>query len=281
MNHFHACSAVFSAFLALFLIGFASTADANVFGLDISSFQGDVNWTSVAADSQGYKFAWTKATEGMYYQDQYMQDNLHDGTIAGLHMGVYDFARPDLYTPAQEANYFVSFATVQPAGTSFQQSTSENAFGPGRLVPALDMETGDGAHVGATSLSDWCNKWAAEVFRLTTTHPVIYCNANYAKNFLTGSPSVTGNPLWIASYNGSNPSTDPTHPMGPWSTWTFWQYTSGGTVSGISGSVDLDQFNGSLASFEANFVVPTPEPSTFLLIGASGMLLLARRRMTR
>jgi len=36
-----------------------------------------------------------------------------------------------------------------------------------------------------------------------------------------------------------------------WDAWTFWQYSETGSVPGISGSVDLDYFNGSLSDLEA------------------------------
>jgi hypothetical protein len=49
--------------------------------------------------------------------------------------------------------------------------------------------------------------------------------------------------LWIAHWGTSSP----TLPAGNWGGhgWTFWQYSSCGSVTGISGCVDLDRFNGS------------------------------------
>ena len=49
--------------------------------------------------------------------------------------------------------------------------------------------------------------------------------------------------LWIAHWTtASSPST----PAENWGGkgWTFWQYTSDGTVPGISGRVDLDRYKG-------------------------------------
>jgi hypothetical protein len=48
--------------------------------------------------------------------------------------------------------------------------------------------------------------------------------------------------LWVAHWGVSSP----TVPANNWGGhgWTFWQYTSDGTVNGISGRVDLDRYNG-------------------------------------
>jgi LysM repeat protein len=41
-----------------------------------------------------------------------------------------------------------------------------------------------------------------------------------------------------------------------WDAWTFWQYSESGSVPGISGSVDLDYFNGTLSDLEALTTAP-------------------------
>src|SRR5262249_59097656 len=63
-----------------------------------------------------------------------------------------------------------------------------------------------------------------------------------------------GCPLWVANYGVTCPSM-PTS----FSEWKFWQYTDSGSVSGISGAVDLDQFNGTLGDLMA-FANPTGPP---------------------
>ncbi len=50
-------------------------------------------------------------------------------------------------------------------------------------------------------------------------------------------------PLWLAAY-----VSDPTRYVPrAWRTWGFWQYTSSGSVSGVSGRVDRDAWNGTPA----------------------------------
>jgi hypothetical protein len=46
--------------------------------------------------------------------------------------------------------------------------------------------------------------------------------------------------LWLAQYTTG----EPTWPSGTYPLWTLWQYSESGNVNGISGSVDLDRFNG-------------------------------------
>ena len=68
--------------------------------------------------------------------------------------------------------------------------------------------------------------------------PIIYTGFYFWRDS-AGNGDNLGCPLWLAAYN--------TNPLIPaaWSTYTLWQYSSTGSVSGISGNVDLDAFTGS------------------------------------
>jgi GH25 family lysozyme M1 (1,4-beta-N-acetylmuramidase) len=64
---------------------------------------------------------------------------------------------------------------------------------------------------------------------------------------------------WVAAWRATAPPIP----------WTFWQYTSSGAVSGYSGRLDLDHFNGDLAALHrlAGVAVPTPPaPETFYTV---------------
>src|SRR5215469_2154281 len=76
----------------------------NLFGIDVSSYQGSINWSTV--HSQGAQYAFAKATEGNYYEDADFKNNMNNGKNAGVQMGAYHFARPDLNCVSTEANYF-------------------------------------------------------------------------------------------------------------------------------------------------------------------------------
>src|SRR6187397_331116 len=83
-------------------------------GIDISHWQGTINWGQVAADPKGIKFAFMKATEDTNYTDPTFNTNLAGAKAAGILAGPYHFCRLDtgsadpVADAAAEANYFLS-----------------------------------------------------------------------------------------------------------------------------------------------------------------------------
>jgi GH25 family lysozyme M1 (1,4-beta-N-acetylmuramidase) len=228
-------------------------------GIDVSHYQGTINWPSVK--KAGIQFAFVKASEGLNTGDAYFTSNMSAAKAAGVVAGAYHFAYPQLagHTAAAEAQHFLSVA--KPYITN------------GYLIPVLDLEQGGGqAAVGATSLSAWANQWCADVYAATKVDPIIYLNTDYARNYVNSS--VTPHKDWIANYNSVNPDSG-SSVNGVWGTkWTVFQYSSTGTVSGISGNVDTDYFNGPASALST---ITIPEPAVGLaLLPAIG--LLRRRR---
>jgi GH25 family lysozyme M1 (1,4-beta-N-acetylmuramidase) len=227
----------FTAALALMFAPGLATAQRPL-GIDVSSYQGQPNWSSI--HGAGIVFAWAKATEGTTVVDGDFAYNMNNGKNAGVYMGAYHFAHPNLNSPAAEASYFWGQAGgyIKADGKSF--------------MPMLDMEVFSGL-VGASTYSAWANAWCNAIVADASTlsvKPVIYVSACSACEF---DGSVAQWSSDIADYNGQNPQTST-----PWTTcascdawgsgaWTAWQYSSSGSVSGISGAVDLDVFNGNVA----------------------------------
>ena len=193
-------------------------------GLDVSHYQGSIDWTAV--HNAGYNFAFVKATGGTSYDDPDFAQNINNGYAAGMKLGAYHFAYPASDNPIVEADHFVN--VIKPY------------LGKMQLPPALDLETG--SSLGKTKLSQWVNSFMSEVQSKTGLTPVIYTSSNYASNYLDSS--VTQWPLWIADWT-YNPNSTPS--TGIWSSWSYWQYSDKGTVPGISGDVDLDVAAGSTA----------------------------------
>jgi GH25 family lysozyme M1 (1,4-beta-N-acetylmuramidase) len=77
-----------------------------------------------------------------------------------------------------------------------------------------------------------------------TGRPGIIYTGFYFWRDSAGNGSNLNCPLWLAAY-----VSDP-RPYVPaaWSTWSFWQYTSSGSVPGVSGNVDRDAWNGTVAN---------------------------------
>ena len=212
------------------LTAFAASALAYADGIDISHWQGSVNWAQVRSD--GITFAFMKATEGTSYVDPTLQTNWTGAQSAGIYRAAYHFARPSTAagSAATQARFFVSKAGV------FQ--------GVGDLPPVLDLEATGG--LGPAALRSWVATWLATVEQLTGRTPILYFSPSFWVDHLGNSTAFSRYPLWIANYTTGAPTVP-----GGWPTWTFWQRTSSGRVDGIGGPVDLNRFNGSEAQLSA------------------------------
>src|SRR5437667_7870862 len=103
------CLYAVTVLFALGLIGPGRARAQRPLGIDVSSYQGgSINWTSVKG--AGYLFAWAKATEGAGVNDADYVVNVNNGKTAGVIMGAYHYAHPELNSPATEASHFWSIA---------------------------------------------------------------------------------------------------------------------------------------------------------------------------
>src|SRR5262245_27795836 len=113
-------------------------------GIDVSHWQGSINWTSVAGAGKTFAFIKSTGSDGSTsgtangnYTDSQFTANAAGATAAGLKIGVYHFAdatNPE-QTAVQQANYFMSVASSR--------------MGAGYLRPVCDLEVGDGVLTGA------------------------------------------------------------------------------------------------------------------------------------
>jgi GH25 family lysozyme M1 (1,4-beta-N-acetylmuramidase) len=221
---------------------------ARAAGVDVSYYQGpSIDWASVKA--AGISFAAIRASTGSSsntYNDPYLATNEANARAAGIITGVYHFAYPQNNTAVAEATHFVN--------------TAGKYMGPGFLPPELDLEEdGSSTAAGIAYLSQWANDFCNYVYTHTGAKPMIYLNTNYAQNYV--NTSVSQWYLWIANYNYSSTGDPPVGDSNsgwPASSWNFFQYTSTGSVSGISGNVDRDVYDGTLTQLQA-FVNPGPE----------------------
>ncbi len=194
-------------------------------GLDISHWQGAVDWQKVKA--AGLAFAFIKATEGDSHTDSRFAANWQGAQEAGLRCGAYHFFAPSL-DPVAQAQHFCQ--TVNLDADS--------------LPPVLDLEKA--TDLDNAALIGRVKAWLDQVQRSTGHKPMIYTGSYYWNPHMTdrsGQPPAWTRDyyLWIAHYSVDQP----TLPLG-WQTWSFWQYTDQGSVDGIYGNVDLNWFNGSV-----------------------------------
>lgn len=191
-------------------------------GIDVSDFQGRVDWQTVA--KSGVVFAFAKATEGATFVADTFATNWAGMKTAGLVRGAYHFFRPTK-DPIAQANLFLR--------------TAKTAIGD--LPPVLDVEVSDG--VSASELNRRVAQWLKVVETATKRQAIIYTSLGFWEAGLNNSDAFRGHPLWIAQYGVNAPELP-----GNWSQWTFWQYSDTGRVAGVAGGVDVNRFNGPLAS---------------------------------
>jgi autotransporter-associated beta strand protein len=233
--------------LAVLLLGVSSTVSAEEYlrGIDVSNWQGSVDWATVR--NSGVAFAFVKTTEGCDYTDPGYASRIQGAHDAGIMVGAYHFARPDTHTTKGNNATITTDATNEASDfVSYSRSSMQTGY----LRPVLDMEAGATALTG-TELSLWTNTFVNRVKTLTGLDTIIYCNTDWARHHLDSS--VTGSNLWIANYNGG-PSSGNEPGVGVWWTagknWDFWQWTSSGSVPGVpSSNVDHDVCRMNLADY--------------------------------
>ena len=186
---------------------------SGVLGIDVSSHQGRVNWSTYAR--QGKRFAYVKATEGTYYKNPYFRSQYTGSSDAGLIRGAYHFANPRRSSGKAQATYFVRNGGGWTAD--------------GRTLPGvLDIEYNPyagGTCYGLTKkqMVAWVASFLAEYKRRTSRDAVIYTTTDWWTRCTGNSTRFSAtNPLWAARYGTRTPGTLP----GGWRWATFWQYSS-------------------------------------------------------
>jgi GH25 family lysozyme M1 (1,4-beta-N-acetylmuramidase) len=220
------------AALLAHVAGFIGAAPAQaaswLTGVDVSHWNGTINWTSVAG--AGIKFAIQKASESQSYVDPTYTTNRNGATAAGIKFTGYHFARPDTTSndPVLEADHFVDTADLVP----------------GNIIPALDLEVSGG--LGVSALQNWTMAWMNRVTFRLGVKPMIYSSPGFWTTYMgntTMFATAGYKTLWIAHWTSNSAPTVPANNWGG-NGWTFWQWTDCWHVNGISGCVDGDRFNG-------------------------------------
>lgn len=214
-------------------------------GIDVSRFQDRIDWARVAADSD-VSFAFIQASRGTGRDcsvkpdrcgpDERYDRNYARARAAGIRVGPYHRAfgggrgKAGIRADARaEAGVFI---------------TSVGRLRAGDLLPALDVETPFGT-LRPRGLRLWVRTWLERVERKLGARPIIYTNASsWAATGDTTEFALAGHPLWVAQWGVRRPQV----PASDWAgeSWSVWQYSSTGSIPGISGHVDLDRIRGGL-----------------------------------
>ncbi|MBQ5335733.1 MAG: glycoside hydrolase family 25 protein [Oscillospiraceae bacterium] len=237
----HRCLRVWAVLLlligAVFLAGWKGLLWFNmpsksrypVRGVDVSHYQGEIDWPVIAG--QDVRFAFIKATEGSASADEYFAKNWSGARAAGLKTGAYHFFSFD--SPAEtQADNFIAAVPVLPDA----------------LPPVIDLEYyRKGEHPSAEAVRQSLSVLLERFRKTYGKKPIIYTSESCYENYL--KDSGLDYTLWIRSVF-SHPS-DSYEPA-----WTFWQYNPYGRMDGYSGDegcIDLNAYCGSAAEFDAAF----------------------------
>jgi lysozyme len=198
-----------------------------VHGIDVSKYQGQIDWEQVRA--AGVAFAFIKATEGGDRLDDHFHRHWRGARAAGIPRGAYHFfyfCRPAF----EQARWFIR-----------NVPRDANA-----LPPVLDMEWN---HKSPTCSfrprPDAVRKEMTVFLEQAERHfgkrPIVYTTLDFFHD--NELHRMRGYAFWLRSVAGDPDTKYDRHP------WIFWQYTGTGIVPGINGDADLNVFNGDAGAF--------------------------------
>lgn len=214
----------------------------NAQGIDVSHHNGNIDFRKVAAD--GISFVFVKATQGTTFRSPKFLQLVKDAKATGLLIGAYhyvDDSAGSVEAAKAEAQNF--YKAIQAAG-------GIDVFD---LPPVMDYESNKNGHSKAT-IAAVAKTFLEEVQKLTGVKPLVYTYPAFIGNF----SGLSSYPLWIARYSKQTPAD-----ASGWTRWHFWQYSDGAAggylprgnrkVDGISGAVDLNEFDGTPAELKAKY----------------------------
>lgn len=185
-------------------------------GIDISEFQGEINFEEVRRS--GIEAVYIRVGAGEY-TDEYFAENYERAKAAGLKIGFYHYVTArSVEEGRRQARFFASLAAGREPDM--------------RL--AMDFE-----YFGSLSVSQInaiSEAYLDELTALTKREAVIYSDLSNARNIFSRALAEKY-PLWAAQYGADEPSAN-----GKWREWVGFQYTDEGRVGGIYGNVDRNIF---------------------------------------
>ena len=185
------------------------------FGIDVSTWQGKVDWEK--AKNAGVKFAILRCGYGMDLADQDDEQfarNVAECTRLGIPFGVYLYSYADSVEKAEsEAKHTLRLLKgLKPEYPVY-----------------LDLEDAKVAAIGKDHILEQAKKWV-EVIEAAGYWAGIYANLHWWNTYLTDSWYDT-KARWVAQYYKI---CEDERQYG------IWQYTSTGSVPGVTGSVDCN-----------------------------------------
>lgn len=220
-------------------------------GVDISMYQGDVNWKTLKAS--GIEFVFVRvagrgyAQEGKLYTDSYYDRNIEGAQKAGLKVGVYIYSQATTAAEAvEEADYTLNliqkYTLELPVVLDFEYACNAGGMLTGRLY---------NARLSRQAATDVCNAFCDRV-KEKGRIPMVYANMSMLNDSLYASKLKAG--VWLANFTKRTTYTGD---------YDFWQCSESGNVPGIDRTVDIDFWfdDGSFGPYRAETgTTPNPDP---------------------
>ena len=221
------------------------------YGIDVSQWQGTINWKKVKADGISFVFircSYTSLKSFNLHTDPKFKANVTAAAAAGLKVGVYHYSGATSATEAKkEANYVVNL--LKPYKSKITLPVMFD-YEPGTRVTANYKKTSKTTRTKYATT--FCN--AAKAAGYTSG---VYCSTSWFPTYFNVS-SLSGYSNWDAQWASKNTYTG---------AYDFWQYSDSGKISGISGSVDCNfwytntKISGSTTTGGSTGTVPDSNPT--------------------
>ena len=191
-------------------------------GIDVSEFQGKIDWNKVKAD--GIEFAILRVGFGMDIKsqdDKYIEINISECERLGIPIGVYLFSYANTVAKASsEAEHTLRLVAGHklPLGVWYDIEDNKTS-----------------GSVSKSTLTDIINKYCS-IIKEAGYNVGIYANLSWLNNKIDSSLQDKYD-IWVAQYYKECQYKKD---------YKIWQYASDGKVDGISGNVDMNYYYGEL-----------------------------------
>ena len=191
-------------------------------GIDVSKYQGNIDWTKVKNSNVEYAFLRTGYRSygaGLITEDTAFKQNIQGANNAGIGIGVYFYSQAINTTEA-----------IEEAQSVLDQIKGYNVNYPIVIdIEEILNDTFRQQSLTPDELTNICIAFCEKIKSAGYT-PMIYSNLKYYVAKLN-LDKLTAYDKWYASYD--------TTLYFPYEI-SMWQYSQSGTVDGISGKVDLN-----------------------------------------
>ena len=197
----------------------ALMTSSGTLGIDVSKWNGNIDWNAVKNSGVSYviiRCGYRGSTTGAMIEDPKFKTNIQGALNAGLKVGIYFFS--------QAVN---EVEAVEEASMTIGLIKNYNISYP----VFLDVEASGGRADGIDrNTRTQVIKAYCETIKNSGYTPGVYANKTWLNSYMNAG-ELSSYKIWLAQYN-----TAPTYT----GKFDMWQYSSKGTVSGISGHTDMN-----------------------------------------